>query len=70
MPQAKTDRRSTLLPAGRRWGFGAHTVVPYLTHSVHSRSTRTPEAEQEEQFILNPVFLHMEHTLRALRRRY
>lgn len=69
MPQAHTDRRDTLLPAGRRWGFGAHSVVPYLTHAVHSRTTRAAEVEQEAQFILNPVFLHMEHTLRALRHR-
>ena len=24
------EHRARLLPAGRRWGFGAHSVVPYL----------------------------------------
>lgn len=48
-----------LQPAGRRWGFGAHSVVPYLVHSL-------PPSGSPDAAIRNPVFPHMERTLRAL----
>lgn len=54
-----------LQPAGRRWGFGAHSVVPYL---VHAPSQAVPEAGSGTQDIRNPVFQHMDEALRALRR--
>jgi hypothetical protein len=55
-----------LLPAGRRWGFGAHTVLPYLTLGRHDHPGE-PAAEGE---IRNPVFPQMESTLRKLQRRH
>jgi hypothetical protein len=58
------DPHARLQPAGRRWGFGAHSVLPYLAHALQSR----PGQESEES-ILNPVFPKMEDTLRALRSR-
>jgi hypothetical protein len=61
----KDPSHARLLPAGRRWGFGAHSVVPYLTQSQHARPA---EAAQVEEAIRNPVFPQMEPTLRALRR--
>lgn len=57
-------RRSSIQPPGRRWGFGAHSVVPYLTQG---RSLRGHEVQEVDQLISNPVFVHMEHTLRVLR---
>jgi hypothetical protein len=63
--QSPTDRRKRLLPAGRRWGFGAQSVTPYLA-SLQSRGPQPEDMPAEEQFIRNPVFVHMEHTLRAL----
>jgi hypothetical protein len=53
--------RPRLLPEGRRWGFGAHSVVPYLTHS------RPEESAQPGQDIRNPVFPQMEQALGRLR---
>jgi hypothetical protein len=67
MQRNNDHRRSPLLPAGRRWGAGAQSVVPYLTHG---RATRAPEAEEVEQLVNNPVFVHMEHTLRVLQRQH
>lgn len=68
MQRRNQPRETSLLPAGHRWGRGAQTIVPYLTH------TRPPWSGQEsvevEQSINNPVFLHMEHTLRVLSRRH
>lgn len=58
-------RPSSLQPPGRRWGFGANSIVPYLTQG---RSMRGHEAEEVDQLIRNPVFVHMEHTLRVLHR--
>jgi hypothetical protein len=59
------QHRNRLLPEGRRWGFGAHSVVPYLTH------TRPEEAGPEStQDIRNPVFSQMEQALRALRQQH
>lgn len=52
-----------LLPEGRRWGFGAHSVVPYLSVMLQSR----PDAD-DSRTIRNPVFPQMDKALRALRR--
>jgi hypothetical protein len=56
---------SRLQPAGRRWGFGAHSVVPYL---VHAPAEARPDPGAEDGAIRNPVFPHMDQALRALRR--
>lgn len=53
-----------LLPEGSRWGFGAHSVVPYLTHTRPDASAASP------QDIRNPVFPQMDQALRALRRQH
>ena len=58
------DSTAHLLPAGRRWGFGAHSVVPYLTLAQKAR------AGEEGEAIRNPVFPQMENTLRDLQRRH
>jgi hypothetical protein len=63
----RPDARSPLLPEGRRWGFGAHSVLPYLTAALESRPA---EAADPSQDIRNPVFPQMESALRALRRRH
>lgn len=60
------DHPSRLLPAGRRWGFGAHSVVPYLSYTLHARPSDGDGAEA----IRNPVFPQMESTLRTLRQRH
>ena len=57
-----SHRQARLLPEGRRWGFGAHSVVPYLTY------TRSADTAQPED-IRNPVFQQMDQALRALRQR-
>lgn len=54
--------QARLLPEGRRWGFGAHSVVPYLSH------TRPADGAAPED-IRNPVFPQMDQALRALRQR-
>lgn len=60
-----SESRPRLLPEGRRWGFGAHSVLPYLAAALESRP-----AEAAAQDIRNPVFPQMEEALRALRRRH
>lgn len=60
-------QRPRLLPEGRRWGFGAHSVVPYLTAALHARPG---EAAEDPQGIRNPVFAQMEAALRALPQRH
>jgi hypothetical protein len=60
MRDSHSPKRERLLPEGRRFGFGAQSVVPYLTHS-------RPEQAEAVQDIRNPVFRQMEQTLRALR---
>jgi hypothetical protein len=60
------DPRTRLLPAGRRWGFGAHSVLPYLNASLQARPGEPPA---DGEGIRNPVFPQMENALRALRRR-
>lgn len=58
------DSHVRLQPAGRRWGFGAHSVVPYLSVTLNAR----PGTDGDEGTIRNPVFPQMENTLRLLRR--
>jgi len=58
------DPHARLLPAGCRWGFGAHTVVPYLAHALQARAGQDPG-----EAIRNPVFPQMEKTLAVLRAR-
>lgn len=65
-PSHPSDPRQRLLPEGQRWGFGARSVLPYLT-ALH---TRAVEATQEGEPIRNPVFPHMDPALRNLRRRH
>lgn len=57
--------RTRLLPEGRRWGFGAHSVRPYLEVMLQSRAGADTD---EAQGIRNPVFPQMEQALRGLRR--
>ena len=59
------DSPARLLPAGRRWGFGAHSVLPYLGLALQARPDASPEGS-----IRNPVFSQMENTLRQLRQRH
>jgi hypothetical protein len=61
------DHRSRLLPEGRRWGFGAHSVLPYL---AAGQNARPGSDEDVAASIRNPVFPQMEAALRALRRRH
>jgi len=60
------EKHSRLLPEGRRWGFGAHTVVPYLTMSHNARAGDDAALAS----IRNPVFAEMQAALRALRERH
>lgn len=62
------EHRARLLPAGRRWGFGAHSVVPYLEVALNARALDEGRAEADVEAIRNPVFPHMDKALRALRR--
>jgi hypothetical protein len=56
-------------PAGHRWGFGADSVVPYLTMTRHLRPAGGPPGADTS--IRNPVFPQMDSTLRvALRQRH
>ena len=58
------NHRAGLLPEGRRWGFGAHSVLPYLTAlNARSGDASAPGA------IRNPVFAGMEDKLREFTRR-
>ena len=61
-----SDPRRQLLPEGRRWGFGAHSVVPYLSAALHARMGTDVELLAS---IRNPVFPQMADALRALRHR-
>lgn len=49
------------MPEGRRWGFGAHSVVPYLSVTLQARPGDDLLAS-----IRNPVFTRMDQALRAL----
>jgi hypothetical protein len=55
-----------LLPEGRRWGFGAHSLVPYLTIAMQAR----PADGDLNPAIRNPVFPAMDEALRPLRQRH
>jgi hypothetical protein len=56
-----------LLPEGRRWGFGAHSLVPYITFALQAR----PGSDVEwTASIRNPVFPAMDEALRPLRQRH
>lgn len=59
------DQRPRLMQEGRRWGFGAHSVVPYLGMNLQARP-----ADEDLSSIRNPVFAEMRSTLQALRERY
>lgn len=61
------DPHLRLQPPGRRWGFGAHSVLPYLSLALNARPG---EAAEDAATIRNPVFPQMEKTLRALARRH
>lgn len=61
----RLDSAARLLPAGRRWGFGAHSVLPYLGLALHARPDDSAEGA-----IRNPVFSEMETTLRQQRSRH
>lgn len=66
MPRSPVpDPATRLLPPGQRWGFGAHSVLPYLAHALHGRPG---EPTGEGGAIRNPVFAQMEDTLRSPRR--
>lgn len=62
--QQTPDPHARLQPAGRRWGFGAHSVVPYLSFALQARPGQEPG-----EAIRNPVFPQMENTPRPVRRR-
>jgi len=51
-----------LLPEGRRWGFGAHSVMPYLTMNQQAR----PGGPDPADAIRNPVFPGMQGILPAM----
>ena len=69
MPQTSPTSGS-LLPAGRRWGRGAQTVLPYLNLSLQGR-VLAGEAEAEAadgEPVRNPVFRQMDIVVRGVRR--
>jgi hypothetical protein len=66
-PSVHSDLRLRLLPEGQRWGFGAHSVVPYLTMALQGRPGDGLEPDAE---IRNPVFPRMENALGALRKQH
>lgn len=53
-----------LLPEGRRWGFGAHSLVPYLSMALQVRPG------DELASIRNPVFAQMDAALKPLQQRH
>jgi hypothetical protein len=56
------EKRPRLMPEGRRWGFGAHSLVPYLTAALNAR----PGDDSLLATIRNPVFAEMAQALRGL----
>jgi len=58
------EARSRLLPEGRRWGFGAHSLLPYLSIALQSRPG---DGQALVASVRNPVFPQMENVLRVLR---
>lgn len=63
-PPSHPEPAGPLLAEGRRWGFGAHSIVPYLTLIQQSR----PGPDGPDASIRNPVFPQMDKALRRLRR--
>jgi hypothetical protein len=59
------EQRPRLMPEGRRWGFGAHSLVPYLTAALSVR----PGDHALLATIRNPVFAEMDQALRTLPQR-
>lgn len=60
MPDRHTHAPSpSLLPAGRRWGRGAHTVLPYLA-STRTLASAEADAAADAEAIRNPVFRTMD----------
>jgi hypothetical protein len=59
------DSHARLQPAGQRWGFGAHSVLPYLAFALQSRA-----GEESGDSIRNPVFPQMENILPVLPRQH
>jgi hypothetical protein len=57
----KPEHPASLLPEGRRWGFGAHSLVPYLTKRLQSQP-----GDDLLDSIRNPVFARMDKALRRL----
>ena len=60
-----TDPTHRLLPEGKRWGFGAHSVLPYLAKTLQARAGGDAPPP-----IRNPVFPAMDESLRRLRSRH
>jgi len=52
------------MPEGRRWGFGAHSIVPYLDRNLQARP-----GDDLVATIRNPVFARMDQALGALSQR-
>jgi hypothetical protein len=65
-PSDAPDHRNRLMPAGCRWGFGANSVVPYLTMTLHLRPAGGPP--DADTSIRNPVFPQMDAAMRVLLR--
>ena len=61
------DLRSRLLPEGRRWGLGTHSLVPYLKLALEARPG---DDSHPVESIRNPVFAQMEQALQALHQRH
>ena len=61
------DSLPRLLPEGRRWGFGAHSLVPYITFALQARPGDDGDLAGS---IRNPVFPAMDEALRPLRQRH
>ncbi|MGV3571664.1 MAG: hypothetical protein ACO1PB_13785 [Ramlibacter sp.] len=58
--RTSSAQRSSLPPAGRRWGRGAQSVVPYLAAAARSRPGAAEEPAEAAERISNPVFRQME----------
>jgi hypothetical protein len=56
-----------LLPEGRRWGFGAHSLIAYITFALQARPGDDGDLTAS---IRNPVFPAMDEALRPLRQRH
>jgi hypothetical protein len=65
-PSPHPEPAAPLLAEGRRWGFGAHSIEPYLALMQQSRPG--PAGDALDASIRNPVFPQMDKALRRLRR--